>query len=66
MSKCTFQKDEQNAVLSVDSALALKMWFTASASPRNLLEGQILASYPRPTESKLSRAEAMMLLCTIV
>lgn len=51
MSKCLFQKDEQNAVLSMDSALTLEMWFAASASSRNLLEGQILAPYPRPTES---------------
>lgn len=60
------QKDEQNTALRVDSALALKMWFTASTSPRNLLEGRILASYLRPTKLKLSRVEAMTLLCTIV
>lgn len=61
MSKCTFQKEEQSAVLSMAVTLALRVWFAASESLRSLLEGPALGPHPRPTESKLSGLRPMTL-----
>lgn len=57
-------------------SFVLKVWFAASASPRNLLEGRFFGSYPRPTKSKFSEDEPhdsvfsqvlwLVLRCTIV
>lgn len=52
VSKCTFQKEEQSAVLSMAATLALRAWFAAIRVIQELvrIEGPVLGPHPKPTE----------------